>query len=183
VNAGTYNVQIRDANSISCSRILNPALVITEAQNTDVAIGSQTADNLYAANGDEKTIAYNLTEINGKAATASVIRIFKPAGYQVIFNPGLLTWTDVNGFPSPITYTVDNSKWVQTFSNSSYVEFSRTGTGGNNTINCNEQLRVVFTLKRNTLNISKFNLNVQFRPATGEIRLNNNSNSIIFTGE
>ncbi len=183
VNAGTYNVQIRDANSISCSRILNSALIITEAQNTDVAIGSQTADNLYAANGDEKTIAYNLTEINGKAATASVIRIFKPAGYQVIFNQSLLTWTDVNGFPSQITYTVDNSKWVQTFSNSSYVEFSRTGTDGNNTIGCNEQLRVVFTLKRNTLNISKFNLNVQFRPATGEIRLNNNSNSIIFTGE
>ena len=183
VNAGTYNVQIRDANSISCSKVLNPTLVITEAQNTDVTIGSQTADNLYALNGDQKTIAYNLTEINGKAATPGVIRVFKPAGYQVIFNPALTTWIDVNGFPGPITYIVDNTKWIQTASTSSYVEFSRTGPSGNNTVSCNEQLRVVFTLKRNTLNKTKFNLNVQFRPATGELRLNNNTNSLIFIGE
>ena len=181
VNAGTYNVQIRDAGNTSCVRVLNPALVITEASNTDVTIGSQTADNLYATNGVEKTIAYNLTEINGKAATPAVIRVFKPAGYLVLFNPALTTWVDVNGFPGPITYTVDNTKWVQTASTTSYVEFTR--TGGANTINCNEQLRVVFSLKRNTLNKTKFNLNVQFRPATGEVKLNNNTNSIIFIGE
>ena len=183
VNAGIYNVQIRDANHTGCVRTLNASLIITEAANTDISIGSQTSDNLFLANGDEKTIMYNITELNGKAATPSVLRIFKPSGYQIVFNPAMSSWTDPNGFPTPVTYTLDNSKWVLTTSNSSYVEYSRTGPAGNNTVNCNEQIRIAFTLKRNTLNISKFNLNVQYRPATGEVRLNNNTNSIIFTGE
>ncbi len=183
VNAGTYNVQIRDANNIGCVRVLNPALVITEAANTDVSIGSIASDNLFSAVGEEKTIMYNLSELNGKAATPSVLRIFKPSGYQVLFNSTLTTYTDLSALPTPVTYTLDNSNWQLTTTTSSYVEYSRTGNAANNTIGCNQQYRVAFSLKRTTVNISKFNLNTQFRPATGEIKLNNNTNSIIFTGE
>ena len=172
--AGTYYVYMRDAVNTGCTKLLAANLTITEALHTDVTIGSEASNSLFANNGDEKTVVYNLTEIAGKSATAAVVRIFKPAGYLINFST---TQTTALG------YTLDNFRWLKINENSSYVEYARTGADGNNTINCNEQLRIAFTLQRNTPNISKFNLNTQFRPAATELRLTNNTNSIVFTGE
>ena len=82
-----------------------------------------------------------------------------------------------------LSLAVDNQKWVMTTSNSLYYEFSRTGPGGNNTINCSEFLRLGFKVKRNTFNVSTFNLNAQFRAATSELLLSNNNNSLVLVGE
>ncbi|HUM47452.1 MAG TPA: hypothetical protein PLD84_11010, partial [Chitinophagales bacterium] len=99
---------------------------------------------------------------------------YKPAGYTVLFD---------NSQTSMLSLSVDNQKWQVTTTNSLYYEISRTGPGGNNTISCNEFLRLGFKIKRNTFNISVFNLNAQFRTAAGELILNNNTNSILLVGE
>src|SRR5205085_6050511 len=104
--------------------------------------------------------------------------IFKPAGYDIIFN-GALTQATV----APITYNVDNTKWTLTNTGPGSLYYDFTRTGGSNTINCHELVRLAFTIKRNTPNISTFNLNAQFRAAMGEIILNNNNNSIVMIGE
>jgi hypothetical protein len=83
----------------------------------------------------------------------------------------------------PNSYTLDNPKWVQTASTANYIEFSRTGPGGGNTLGCSQLVNVSFKLKRNTPNISTFNLNAQIRLASGEIISVNNNNSILMVGE
>ena len=174
---------MRDKAHPDCVKTLNGSLIITEALHTDVTLGGQVFDNLFVNNGDERTVLYNITEIKGKAATAAVVRIFKPAGYLIQFDATQSTYVDNSVPTTPVTYILDNAKWLLLNTTASYVEYARTGTGGNNTINCNEQIRISFTLKRNTLNKSKFNLNTQFRPAISELLLTNNTSSIVFIGE
>ncbi|MEI2738693.1 MAG: right-handed parallel beta-helix repeat-containing protein [Chitinophagaceae bacterium] len=168
--AGAHTVVAKDANG--CTQSV--PFTITEPLNTDITLGSAFDNNIFAANGDEITVVYNITEIAGKAATPAVLRIFKPAGYTVIFD---------NSQTTMMSLAVDNQKWLMTTSNSLYYEFSRTGPGGNNTINCSEFLRLGFKVKRNTFNVSTFNLNAQFRAATSELLLSNNNNSLVLVGE
>jgi hypothetical protein len=168
--AGPHTVVAKDANGC-----LKPVtFTITEPLHTDITLGSVFDSNIFTAIGQEITVVYNITEIAGKAATPAVLRIFKPAGYDVLFD---------NSQTTMMSLAVDNQKWVMTTSNSLYYEFSRTGPGGNNTINCSEFLRLGFKVKRNTFNVSTFNLNAQFRAATSELLLSNNNNSLVLVGE
>ncbi|HUC82252.1 MAG TPA: Calx-beta domain-containing protein [Flavisolibacter sp.] len=175
--AGTYTIKVKD--EAGCVKEVTHT--ITEPTNTDVTIGSNITDNIFLQNGSEQTIVYNLNEVLGKAATTATIRIFKPAGYNIVFEQSAGSWQNpVSGQ----TETLDNSKWAMSASTASYVEYSRTLSGANNTILCNERnVRVAFKLVRATPNKSKFNLNAQFRPAATEQQLSNNTNSIVFTGE
>jgi SprB repeat len=171
---GSHTVTVRDANGC----IGSVTFTITQPANTDISLGSDFTGNLFVANGDEVTVVYNISELAGKAGTPATLRIFKPAGYNIIFDNAQ---TSLTIFPN--TYTLDNGKWQLTASNSLYYEFSRTGPGGNNSIGCREKVNISFKLKRVTANISTFNLNAQFRAATGELILSNNSNSILMVGE
>ncbi|MEI2738697.1 MAG: hypothetical protein V9F01_07920 [Chitinophagaceae bacterium] len=168
--AGPHSVTAKDANG--CLKLVN--FTINEAANPDLTLGSVFDNNIFFSNGDQITVVYNIAEIKGKAATPARLRIFKPAGYNVLFN---------NTLTSSLSLTVDNPKWQLTTSNSLYYEFSRTGPGGNNTINCNELVRISFTVQRATFNVSTFNLNAVVILATGEIIAVNNSNSILLVGE
>ncbi len=168
--AGPHTVVAKDANGC----LKSVPFTITEPLNTDVTLGAVFDNNFFLTNGDEINVVYNIIEIAGKAATPAVLRIFKPAGYDVIFN---------NSLSSLISLPVDNQKWTQTFANSLYYEFTRNGPGGNNKINCYEFLRLGFTVKRNTFNVSTFNLNAQFRAAVSEVILNNNNISLLLVGQ
>ena len=172
--AGVHTITAKDANG--CLKAVT--FTITEPANTDISLGADFSGNIFLANGDEITVVYNIAELAGKAGTPATLRIFKPAGYNIIFDN---SQTSISIFAN--TYTLDNGKWALTTSNALYYEFSRTGPGGNNTIGCKEKVNVSFKLKRATSNISIFNLNAQFRAASGELILNNNSNSIILVGE
>ena len=168
--AGPHSITAKDANG--CLKLVN--FTINEALNPDLTLGSVFDNNIFFSNGDEINVVYNIAEIKGKAATPAKLRIFKPAGYNILFN---------NSLTSLISLSVDNQKWQLTTSNSLYYEFSRTGPLGNNTINCSEFLRLGFTLQRATFNVSTFNLNAVLILATGEIVAVNNSNSILLVGE
>ena len=168
--AGSHTVVAKDANGC----LKSVTFTITEPLHTDITLGSVFDSNIFTSNGDEITVVYNITEIAGKAATPAVLRIFKPAGYDVIFD---------NSQVNMLSLGVDNQKWQLTTSNSLYYEFRRTGPGGNDIINCSEFLRLGFKVKRNTFNVSTFNLNAQFRAATSELLLSNNNNSLVLVGE
>ncbi len=170
LSAGIHTVTVRDANG--CTQSVT--VTITQATNTDVSLGSVFSDNIFTGNGEEITVVYNISELAGKSATPGTLRIYKPAGYIVLFD---------NAQTSSLSMAVDNAKWMQTASNSLYDEFSRTGPGGNNTLGCHEFIRLSFTIRRSTFNISTFNLNAQFRVAASELILNNNTNSLLLTGE
>ncbi|RYF81723.1 MAG: hypothetical protein EON98_12015, partial [Chitinophagaceae bacterium] len=175
--AGNYTIRVKDGTG--CTKEVT--FTITEPLNTDVSIGSNITDNIFLQNGAEQTVVYNLNEVLGKAATNATIRIFKPAGYTIVFDQNAGSWQNpVSGQ----TETLDNSRWAVSASTISYVEYSRTLNNASNTILCNERnVRVAFKLVRTTPNKSKFNLNAQFRPAQTEQQLANNTNSIVFTGE
>ena len=170
LSSGNHSVTVRDANG--CTSTTN--FIITEATNTDVSLGSVFSDNIFTSSGNEITVVYNITELAGKGATPGTLRIYKPAGYDILFN---------NTLTSSLGFAVDNPKWLQTASSSLYYEFSRTGPGGNQTLGCHEFIRLSFIIKRSTFNVSIFNLNALFRIATGELILSNNSNSLLLTGE
>ncbi|MBK9464979.1 MAG: DUF4082 domain-containing protein [Chitinophagaceae bacterium] len=168
--AGHHSVAVKDANGC----IKAETFVITEASNTDVSLGAVFSDNIFRNNGDEITVVYNISEVAGKAATLGTLRIYKPAGYTILFD---------NALTNSLSFTVDNTKWVETTSTALYSEFSRTGPGGNNTLACHEFIRLSFNIKRATFNMSGFNLNAQFRAAAGELIFNNNTNSLFMVGE
>ncbi|MBL0334031.1 MAG: SprB repeat-containing protein [Chitinophagaceae bacterium] len=170
--AGSYNVTVKDA--LNCTKTVS--FIITESSNTDLTLGADFSSNLFLANGDEVTVIYNVSEASGKAANPVTLRIFKPAGYNILLNNSQTVAS--TGFQS---YTLDNSQWTLSATNNLYVEFSRTQSG--NTLDCNQRMNIAFVIQRATPNRSSFILNVQCRKANGEIILTNNTNSIVMVAE
>lgn len=174
LTAGSYTLYVKDVNN--CEQSVSTTL--TEPGHSDLTLGSDFTGNLFPANGNEVTVIYNITEVGGKPASPVTLRIFKPAGYNIVFNNSqTFATTGVQN------YTLDNANWVQTNSTGLYVEYSRSAGSGNNTNPCGQRINVSFTLQRATFNKSTFNLNVQCRQATGELVLTNNTNSIVMIGE
>ncbi len=173
LSAGLHIVTAMDANG--CTKTVS-FTITQQTAPTDISLGSVFDNNLFPNNGDEVNVVYNISELAGTAANPSVLRIFKPSGYNVTFD-NLATTVAIGS----TNYTVENPMWTLTSTTGLYYEFSRTGTA--NTINCNSFLRIAFKVKRNTVSKSKFNVNAQFRLATGEVISGNNTNSIIMIGE
>ncbi|MBL0334030.1 MAG: DNRLRE domain-containing protein [Chitinophagaceae bacterium] len=172
--AGNYTATVKDAHN--CEQPVS--FTITEPGNTDLTLGSDFTSNLFPLNGSEVVMIYNITEVAGRSATPVTLRIFKPAGYNIVFNNSLtFASTGVQN------YTLDNANWTLTASTGLYVEYSRSAGTGNNTNSCGQRVNISFTLQRNTFNKSSFNLNVQCRQATSELILTNNTNSVLMIGE
>jgi hypothetical protein len=175
---GNHTVIAMDANG--CTKPV--MFTITEPLHTDVTLSSQFTTNLFPANGSDAMVMYNVSEIGGKAATPATIYIVKPAGYTFTINTasGQTLMIGAN------TYNLDNDKWqlAQVGATSTWA-LTRTGPGGNNTINCNtfSPLRVAIKVTRATPNRGKFNLNATFVPAVSEIITSNNNTTIVMTGQ
>ena len=175
---GSHNVVAKDANG--CTKSVS--FTITEPQNSDITLGSQFTSNLFPTNGVEVTVMYNVSEIGGRSATPATIYIIRPAGYNLSINTASGQTLTIGAN----TYTLDNDKWElnQVGSTSTYA-LTRTGPGGNNTIDCNTYLplRVAIKVTRATPNKSKFNLIASFLPVANEVITSNNTTSIIMTAQ
>lgn len=175
---GSHTVSAKDANG--CTKSVT--FTITEPQHTDVTLSSQFTTNLFPANGSEATVMYNVSEIGGRAATPATIYIIRPAGYTLSIN----TASGQTLLIGANTFTLDNEKWeLNQVGATSTFALTRTGPGGNNTIDCNTfiPLRVAIKITRATPNKSKFNLIASFLPVASEIVTTNNTTSIIMTAQ
>ncbi|MEI7735425.1 MAG: SprB repeat-containing protein [Ferruginibacter sp.] len=178
--AGSYTVTVTDNNG--CTAPVGP-IVITQPVGglPDITLGSDYTGNLFLAPGVSQTIVYNVAEINGSSAVGDTLRITKPAGFTITFNPTLFSTT-----VGATTYTLDNTRWKIDNSNPAFVSIILTdplNAANPGTLLCNQLVRVAVTLTRNTSNISNFPLSARLRKANGEANLNNNLNSIIMSAE
>ncbi len=167
--AGGYTVLVRDATGCT----VQVPVTINEPQTSDLNLGSAASSTQFLAIGNEVTVVYNIAEIGGKPGSPVKLRIFKAAGYDLLFDGSA---TSVNAVGGP--YPVENANWTLTDENAFYYEFTRSGP-----LPCYNLKFVGFTLKRNTPNKSTFNLNCVLMPADSEVNFNNNINSILFVAE
>lgn len=178
--AGSYVVTVTDNNGCTAA---TSTIVITQPAGgiPDITLGSDITGSLFATPGTTQTIVYNVAEINGNSAVGDTIRITKVAGFTITFNPTLFSTT-----VGSTTYTLDNTRWKIDNSNPSFVSIILTdpaNASNPGTIFCNQLVRVAVSITRNTSNISTFPLSARLRKANGELNLNNNLNSIIFTAD
>ena len=177
--AGTYTITSTDANG--CTATTTATVGQPTGTAPDVSLGSDISGTLFATSGISKTIVYNVTEIAGNPAVGDTIRITNPSGFTINFNSSLAAAT-----VGSTTYLLDNSRWKIDNSNPAFTSIILTdplNASNPGTILCNQRLNVSVTITRNTTNISTFTLSARFRRANGELNLNNNLNSIIFTAE
>lgn len=177
--AGTYTITSTDANG--CTATTTATIGQPTGTAPDVSLGSDISGTLFLTNGLSKTIVYNITEIAGNPAVGDTIRITNPSGFTINFNSALAAAT-----VGSTTYILDNSRWKVDYSNPAFTSIILTdpsNASNPGTLLCNQRLNVSVTLTRNTTNISTFTLSARFRRANGELNLNNNLNSIIFTAE
>lgn len=179
--AGSYVVTVTDNNG--CTASPASAIVITQPVGgiPDITLGSDLTGSFFAAPGASQTIVYNVAEIGGNSAVGDTIRITKVSGFTITFNSTIFS-TVVGG----TTYSLDNPRWKIDNSNPAFVSIILTdplNATAPGTLLCNQLVRVAVTLTRNTSNISTFTLSSRLRKADGEVNLNNNLNSIIFTAD
>ncbi|MBL0358278.1 MAG: SprB repeat-containing protein [Chitinophagaceae bacterium] len=180
LSAGTYTVTVTDNNGCTAT---TPSVVITQPTGgiPDITLGSDYTGNLFTTPGVTQTIVYNIAEINGNSAVGDTLRITKVAGFTINFNPTLFS-TVVGA----TTYALDNTRWKIDNSDPAFVSIILTDPlvpANPGTLLCNQLVRVAVTLTRNTSDISIFPLSARLRRANGEVILNNNLNSIVFTAE
>jgi hypothetical protein len=177
--AGTYTVTSTNVNG--CTATSTATIGQPTGTVSDVTLGSDISGTLFLTSGVSKTIVYNVTEIAGNSAVGDTIRITNPSGFTIDFNSSLTSATIGSS-----TYVLDNSRWKIDNSNPAFTSIILTdpsNASNPGTLLCSQRLNVSVTLTRNTTNISTFTLSTRFRKANGELNLNNNLNSIIFTAE
>lgn len=180
LTAGSYTVTVTDNNG--CTAV-TAAIIITQPVGglPDITLGSDISGSIFLNPGTSQTIVYNIAEINGTSAVGDTLRITKPAGFTITFNPTLFSTTI-----GATNYTLDNTRWKIDNSNPSFVSIILTdpsNAANPGTLLCNQLVRVAVTVTRNTSNISTFTLSARLRRANGEVNLGNNLNSVILTAE
>ena len=144
-------------------------------------MGSDVTATAFNAPGITQTIVYNIAEIAASASVGDTIRITKVNGFTINFSA-----TQTQAVVGSTTYNVDNTNWKIDNSNAAFVSIILTDPGNSNgpgTILCSSIVRVAISITRNTPDISVFTLSARLRKADGEVNLNNNLNSIIFSAE
>jgi large repetitive protein len=178
--AGSYTVTVTDNNG--CTAV-TAAIIITQPVGgiPDITLGSDFTGNFFTAAGVSQTIVYNIAEIAGNSSVGDTLRITKPAGFTITFNPTIFSTT-----VGATTYALDNPRWKIDNSNPAFTSIILTDPSNATnpgTLLCNTLVRVAVTITRNTSNISTFTLSARLRRANGELNLTNNLNSIIMTAE
>ena len=171
LGSGLHTLFVKDSKGC----IKSTTFTLTEPLNTNLSLGSDINDNLFTVNGEIEPIVYNISEVNGKTASPVVLRVNKPSGYNILFNPADVTITI--GFPGT-TYALDNANWTRTDNiPGGYVEFTRTSP-----LPCLNLKNLKISLQRATLNKTLFNLTSILFPAATEVDFSSNTNSITFIG-
>ena len=179
LTAGSYTITVTDNNGCTAQ---SSAIVITAPSGTtDISLGSDVTATAFNAPGITQTIVYNIAEIAASASVGDTIRITKVNGFTINFSA-----TQTQAVVGSTTYNVDNTNWKIDNSNAAFVSIILTDPGNSNgpgTILCSSIVRVAISITRNTPDISVFTLSARLRKADGEVNLNNNLNSIIFSAE
>jgi hypothetical protein len=179
LTAGSYTITVTDNNGCTAQ---SAAIVITAPSGTtDISLGSDVTATAFNAPGITQTIVYNIAEIAASASVGDTIRITKVNGFTINFSA-----TQTQATVGSTTYNVDNTNWKIDNSNAAFVSIILTDPGNSNgpgTILCSSLVRVAISITRNTPDISVFTLSARLRKADGEVNLNNNLNSIIFSAE
>jgi SprB repeat len=180
LTAGSYTVTVTDNNG--CTAATAPIIITQPAGGLpDITLGADYTGNLFAAPGTSHTIVYNITEINGAAATGDTLRITKVSGFTITLNPAL-TGITIGG----TNYALDNPRWKISNSHPSFTSIILTDPGNAlnpGTLLCNEAVRVAVTFTRNSADIAAFTVSARLRRANGEVNMANNLNSIVFVAE
>lgn len=180
LTAGSYTVTVTDNNGCTAT---TAAIVITQpvGGTPDITLGSDISGSLFSTPGVTQTIVYNIAEIAGNSAVGDTLRITKVAGFTINFNPTIFS-TNATG----TLYALDNPRWKIDNTDPAFVSIILTdplNAANPGTLLCNQLVRVAVTVTRNTSDISTFPLSARLRRANGEVILNNNLNSIVFTAE
>jgi hypothetical protein len=179
LTAGSYTITVTDNNGCTAQ---SAAIVITAPSGiTDITLGSDATATAFNAPGATQTIVYNIAEIAAAASVGDTIRITKVNGFTINFSN-----TQTQATVGSTSYNVDNSKWKIDNSNAAFLSIILTDPGnssGPGTILCSQLVRVAISITRNTSDISVFALSARLMKAKGEVNLNNNLNSIIFSAE
>jgi hypothetical protein len=177
--AGSYTITVTDNNG--CTAAEDSIVITAPSGITDITLGSDVTATAFNAPGITQTIVYNIAEIAASASVGDTIRITKVNGFTINFSN-----TQTQATVGSTTYNVDNSRWKIDNSNAAFLSIILTDPGNSNgpgTILCSSLVRVAISITRNTSDISVFTLSARLRKANGEVNLNNNLNSIIFSAE
>ena len=179
LTAGSYTITVTDNNG--CTAAEDSIEITAPSGITDITLGSDVTATAFNAPGITQTIVYNIAEIAASASVGDTIRITKVNGFTINFSS-----TQTQATVGSTTYNVDNTNWKIDNSNAAFVSIILTDPGNSNgpgTILCSSLVRVAISITRNTPDISVFTLSARLRKADGEVNLNNNLNSIIFSAE
>jgi hypothetical protein len=177
--AGTYSITVTDANL--CTATSSNIVITTPSSTPDITLGSDVTLTAFSAPGVTQTIVYNIAEIDSAASVGDTIRITKVNGYTINFSN-----TQTQATVGSTTYNLDNSRWKIDNSNAAFLSIILTDPLNSNnagTLLCSERVNVAISITRNTPDISVFTLSARLRKSDGEVDLNNNLNSIIFSAE
>ena len=169
LGSGLHTLYVKDSKGC----IKSTTYTLTEPTITNLSLGSDINDNLFAVNGEIEPIVYNISEVNGKTASPVVLRVNKPSGYNILFNAGDVSVTI--GFPGT-TYTLDNANWTRA-DFPGYSQFTR-----NTPLPCLNIKNLKISLQRATPNKTLFNLTAVLFPAVTEVDFSSNTNAITFVG-
>jgi hypothetical protein len=147
----------------------------------DISLGSDITGSTFTTTVNAQTIVYNIAETGGMAAVGDTLRITRVAGYNLSFNFATSSVL-VNG----TTYILDNFRWKIDISNPAF--YSLILTDQNNLLNpgtleANHHIYLAVVLTRYVSDNASFTLSARLRKANGELNLNNNMNSVVFTAE
>ena len=179
LSAGSYTITVTDNNG--CTATTGTIVITAPSGITDISLGSDVTATAFNATGATQTIVYNIAEIAASASVGDTLRITKVNGFTINFSA-----TQTQATVGSTTYNVDNTNWKIDNSNPSFLSIILTDPGnstGPGTILCSQLVRVAVSITRNTPNISVFTLSARLRKSNGEVNLNNNLNSIIFSAE
>jgi hypothetical protein len=179
LSAGSYTITVTDNNG--CTATTGTIVITAPSGITDISLGSDVTATAFNATGATQTIVYNIAEIAASASVGDTLRITKVNGFTINFSA-----TQTQATVGSTTYNVDNTNWKIDNSNPSFLSIILTDPGNSNgpgTILCSQLVRVAVSITRNTPNISVFTLSARLRKSNGEVNLNNNLNSIIFSAE
>lgn len=177
--AGSYTFSVQSANSCSSSVV---GATVTEPAGTlpNISLGADFDGNFFGSPGIEKLIVYNVSEVDGNAATGDTIRIISTPGYTITFDN-----TATSATIGATTYPLDNSRWKLDNSNPTFASLIMDPLQNNvaGTLGCSQRVYVSINLTRNTANASTFSMSSRLRKANNEVSLGNNLNTIVFTAE
>lgn len=180
LTAGNYTITLTTTDG--CAFMASTTALVTEPAGIlpDISLGSDISSNFYAGVNSENDIVYNVSEIAGNAATGDTVRIIRITGYSFVFDPAA-TAISIGG----TDYALDNSHWKLDDSNPLYVSLILDPLHNNmaGTLDCSNRVYVAIKLKRNSPNRSTFGLTARLRRSNGELNLQNNLNTIVFTAE